>query len=889
MRIARKLQLRLKSLFRGARAERELEEEIRNHFEFEVAQHLAAGRTLDEARAAARRAFGGAEQVKEACRDTRRVAFLSHAVQDLRYGVRMLRKHPGFAATTILTVALGIAATTAIFSIVYGVVLRPLPFGEPGRLAGIYCANLKSGFTRMSVSGALHRDWRDRQHAFEEIAITRNVANFNITGAQEPERVLGARVSSNLFRVLGVQPLLGRTFRDGEDRISLDDAGRAPIDIVILSHGLWQRRFGGDPNVLGAKLLLSGQPHTIVGVMGPDFQYPSREFALWVPLTIHPEELRLRIGYSFLAVGRLKPGVTFDQAQADMRTVRANLAREFPGSYRDIDVMVEPLIDSTVAAPIRTALYVLLGAVGCLLLIGCANLANLLFARALVRGRELTVRAALGAGRGRLLLQSLTELLPILCLGGTLGVAAALWMVNLLVRFLPAQMPRVESIGVNGPVLAFSGGTLLVTGLLAGLLPALQASRADLATSMKDDARGASAGRERARLRSLLVIAQVAAAILLLIGASLLVRSFVRLASVDPGFKPDNAISLLMAVPRAKYDTDPKIAAYTHRLVDRVKALPGVEAAGTVNRLPLGSGAIQTGGLQLEGSVLPDEIIPSTDWRNTTPDYFRAVGIPLIAGRFYSDSDTDTSPRVGLIDERLARLAYPNGSPIGKRFRIPLAGEPWGTIIGVVGHIRHDGLDVDPRPQVYWPQTQRTQDRLALVVRTKQDPAAMTTAIVAAIREVDGDQAVYDVQTMTEVVAQSLSHRWLNMMLLTLFAGVSLLLATIGIYGVIAYTASQRQREFGVRIALGAERRDIVRLVVGQGARLAAIGGIIGVAAALLVARVLEGLLYEIGTRDALSFAGATTLLLAIAIVASYVPARRASRSDPIQALRGDP
>jgi putative ABC transport system permease protein len=886
MRDIRRLKLRLTSLFRGARVEQELDEEIRYHVEREVAEQLAAGRTLDEARAAARRAFGGAEQVKDACRDTRRVTFLSNAVQDLRYGVRMLRKHPGFAATTILTVALGIAAATAIFSIVYGVVLRPLPFAEPDRLAGIYCANVKDGFTRMSVSGALHRDWRDRQHAFEDIAITRNIANFNITGAQEPERVLGARVSSNLFRVLGVQPLLGRTFRDGEDRISLDDAGTADIKVVILSHGLWQRRFGGDPKVLGTPLLLSGQAHTIVGIMGPDFRYPNREFALWVPLTINPEELRLRIGYSFLAVGRLKPGVTLEQAQADMNTVRANLAREFPNAYRNVDVMVEPLIDATVAAPIRTALYVLLGAVGCLLMIGCGNLANLLFARALVRGRELTVRAALGAGRGRLLLQSLTELLPILGFGGTLGVVAAIWMVDLLVPFLPAQMPRVEAIGVNGPVLAFSCAALLLTGLLAGLLPALQASRADLATSMKDDSRSASASRDRARLRGLLVVAQVAAAILLLIGASLLVRSFVRLANVSPGFNPERTISLLLAVPRAKYDTDPKIAAYTHRIVDRVKALPGVEAAGTVNRLPLGTGATQTGPLQLEGSVLPDEIIPSTDWRNTTPGYFSAVGIPLIAGSFYTDSDTVTSPRVGMIDERLARLAYPNESAIGKRFRIPIDNEPWSTIVGVVGHIRHDGLDVDKRPQVYWPQTQRTQDRLALVVRTKHEAAAMVAAITAAIREVDRDQPVYEVRTMTEVVAQSLSYRWINMMLLTIFAGVSLLLATIGIYGVIAYTASQRQREFGVRIALGAERRDIIRLVVGQGARLAAIGGVIGVAAALLVARVLEGLLYEIGPRDTLSFTGATALLLVVAIVASYVPARRASRSDPIQALR---
>jgi predicted permease len=880
MRALRKLHLRLRSLFLRARVEDQLDQELRYHFDREVAQRLAAGQTLADARAAAWRALGGAEQVKEACRDTRRVAFIGNLLQDLRYGTRILSKQPGFSATAILTVALGIGATTTIFSIVYGVVLRPLPFGEPERLAALWCKAPVQGYPRMFVSGSLHRDWREQNHVFEDIALVRPLRNFNITGQGEPERVLAAGITSNLFRVLKVQPIVGRAFRDGEDAIGHDT-------VVILSHGLWQRRFGADPGIVGTTILLSGRPHTVVGVMGRDFQYPSREFALWYPLTINPEELRTRTGHNFLSVARLKPGVTIAQAQADMNTVMAGLVRQYPTIHRGIEVSVERLLESTVGT-ISTALYIMLGAVGCLLLIGCANLANLLFARALGRSRELVVRAALGAGRGRLLLQSLTELAPILLAGGVLGVLAALWSVHLLAPLLPAQMPRVEAIEVSAPVQAFSIGVLVVTGLLAGVLPALQSSRTDLITSMKEESRGSSGGREHARLRSLLVVGQVAVVVLLLIGAGLLVRSFARISRVDPGFRTERAISLLLAIPRSKYETDPEVAAFQHRVVDRVKALPGVEAAGAVNRLPLGSGSVQTGPLRLEGSRLPEDRVPSVDFRSATPDYFRAIGIPLIKGRVYTDSDTDTTAPVGLIDDRLARMAWPNQDPVGRRFRIDFEKQPWVTIIGVVGHIRHDGLDTDPRPQVYWPVKQRGQDRMALIVRTQQDPKTMVASIVAAIREVDRDQPVYEVRTMEEVLSDSLAPRRLNMMVLTMFAGAALLLATIGIYGVIAYSVGQRVREFGVRIALGAERRDIVRLVVRQGARLTALGGIIGLAAALLVSRVLEGLLYQIGARDGLSFGGAVMILFAVAMAASYIPARRAARRDPMQALRAE-
>jgi putative ABC transport system permease protein len=922
-RVLQTLRLRLRSLFRGGQLDRELDEELRFHLEQEIAAQRAAGRSPDAARAAALRAFGGAEQVKEACRDTRGVALVSRAMQDLRYGLRLLRKHPGFAATTILTVALGIGATTAIFSLVYGVLLRPLPFGEPARLAAVWCTSTRTHLPpRMNVSSSLFNDWREQSRAFESMALVRPVANFNLTGGDgEPERVLAARVSANLFEVLRTPPVLGRAFVAGEDSINRDT-------VVILSHGLWQRRYGGRADIIGRTILLSGEPRTVVGVMGPDFQYPSRDYALWVPLTYNPASLRTRTGYDFQLIARLAPGATMARAQAELSTIMTRLARQYP-QEAGLDALVIPLLDSTVGR-VRTALYVLLGAVGCLLLIGCANLANLLVARAIGRQRELVVRAALGAGRGRLAMQALLELVPILTIGGGLGLLAAVWLIGVLVPLLPPDMPRVDGIGVNGSVFAFSVAALLITGVLAGLLPALQAARTDLAASMKEDSRGASGGgRERTRLRAMLVTGQVAIAVLLLIGAGLFVRSFTRLARVDPGFRTDHVISLLLAIPRSTYKDDAAIAAVADRIIDRVKALPGVESVGTVNRLPLaGASSTSTGALRVDGSPLKDQTLDEVDLRTASPDYFRTLRIPLIAGRFYTDRDTDTTLAVAVIDEQLARLAWPGENPIGKRLRVAsptvAADAGWTEVIGVVGQIRHDGLDSDPRPQAWWPLKQRPQDRLALVVRTTstrpgspfastvstppttgpmtgifslrawstaltpREPVSMVPAIIAAIRAEDRDQPVYDVRTLDEVRDRSLAQRWLNMLLLTVFAASALLLATIGLYGVVAHSVSQRVREFGIRIALGADCATIVRLVVRQGAALAATGATIGIAAALLLSRVMEGLLFGISPRDTLTFTLAAALLFIVALAASYLPARRAARSDPMQALRTD-
>ncbi len=817
-------------------------------------------------------------------------------MQDFRYALRLLRANPGFAATAILTVALGVGATTAIFSVVYGVMLRPLPYAEPARLVALWTNSTKAG-ARLFVSAANYRDWREQNRTFEDIALVRSIANFNLTGIGEPERLQAGRFSANVLSVLGVSPILGRGFLEGENQIGHDN-------VALLSHRLWMRRFNGDPSIVGRTIQLSGAAYTVVGVMGPEFQYPTRDFDIWVPNTVNPDDYRLRLPFGFLAVGRLKPGVTLRQAQADLDAISARLARAYPGSNEGISAQVVPLHEDTVGS-VRLALSVLLAAVGCVLLIGCANLANLLLARAAHRTRELTVRAALGASRGRLVRQSLAELTPILMLGGGLGLLLASWLLRALLPLLPASMPRVEAIAINLPVLAFTAGVLALTGLLCGLGPSLQAARVDLASSMRESSRGASAGAARTRLRRGLVIAQIAIVVPLLVSAGLLARTLGELRRVDPGFRTDHVLSLLLAIPRTKYPTDHEVAALCQRVIARVAALPGVESVGAVNRLPLNtSGSIHTGPLEFDGAGRAIDRLADADYRTVTPDYFRTMRIPLSAGRSFTDADREDERAptadaasavgmVGMIDERIARTVWPHedaNGVLGKRFRIAFPGMPWVTIVGVVGHVRHTGLDADPRPTAYWNYLQRGQDRMALVIRTAAggDPRQLIAPVLAAIREVDPDQPAYDVRPMDDVLERTLAQRWLNTLLLIAFATVSLALASIGLYGVMAYTVTQRAREFGVRLALGARPADILRLVLTQSATLALTGALIGLAAAWLATRTLRSLLFHVPTRDIVSFTLSAVVLATVALAASYLPARRAARVDPISTLRAE-
>jgi len=873
--------MRLRALLRFDAVDAELHDEMRAHLERLVAEHVARGMAPEAARAAARREFGPMTQLMEESRDARGTMWIVAAAQDLRYGLRLLRRTPGFAAAAVLTVALGIGATTAMFSVVYGVLLRPLPYGDPDRLVNLWSTAPSRGLPRAYVAMANVYDWKARNHVFEDVGAIRAIANFNLTGpGGDPERLLGGRMAANVLPLLRVSPLLGRGFTAGDDTIGHER-------VALLSYGLWRRRFGGDPSIVGRDISLSGVPHTVVGVMGPAFAFPSRDYQIWTPLTFDPEELVNRMNYSYLAVARLAPGVALEQARAEMDVIAAQIVREHPVAAAGIGVGVAPMLSDTVAA-VRTPLYVLLGAVLAMLLIGCANLANLLLARAVSRQRELAVRAALGAGRARLVAQSIAELVPLMVVGGAIGVAAAAWAIDGIAPLLPADLPRAENIALHLPVLAFAAATMTAITLLVGAWPALDAARIGIAAATADLSRGSTGDVRRARTRDILVVTQIAATLWLAIGATLLTRSLAELKRVHPGFDPEHVYSAHVAIPRTKYRTDLAVAAYMRRILDRVEALPGVVAAGMVNRLPLAGGA-QTAPVEFEGvdaSIVAPGPGMQADMRPVTPGYFRALQVPLIAGRTFTENDTDAAPPVAIIDDRAAKAVFRGADPVGRRMRFADVNQPWHTIVGVVGHVRHDRLDDDGRPQVYWSYKQNTQDREAIVVRTAGDPDALAQSIAAAIRSVDPEQAIYDARTLDEVVDRSLAQRWLQTALLGGFAAMAILLASIGVYGVIAYGVGQRTREFGIRLALGARRGEIVGVVMRRGAALLAVGAGIGLAAAAASARVLSTLLFNVGAFDLLSFAAATLVLCAVALAACGLPARRAAGVDPSAALR---
>jgi putative ABC transport system permease protein len=787
---------------------------------------------------------------------------------DARYGVRMLLKTPAWTAVMVATLALGIGLATAIFSVVYSVLLRPLPYPEPGRLVALWSQGVHQ---RFNVSAANWRDWRAQSQSLQDIAITRPIANFNLTGDGPPERLQGARTSWNLPQVLAVRPLLGRVFTEEEQ---LRDAR-----VAMLSYAFWKRRFGGDPSLVGRKLQLNGEAFEVIGVMPPDYQYPTRDFELWTPLYIRPDEVRTRMGHDYLSVGRLKPGLTIERAQTEMSAIMQRIVEQYPAIYRKPaqGVLLEPLLDSTVR-DVRTTLFVLQGAVGSLLLIGCMNLGVLLLARASARSREMVVRAALGASPVRLRGQMLAELMPLSVAGAAGGALLAQWMLSALLPLLPAEIPRVESIGLHGPVLGFAVALSVLVVIAAGLLPARFASRAYLGS------RTVAAG---GRAQNVLVMAQVAVTLVLLFGGGLFARSLVALLQVNPGFTTGGVLTLHLAVTRAKYPQDRQVAEYYDRILDRVRAAPGILAAGIVNRLPL-SGVAQTGGVEFENK--PEIGYVNADWRSATPGYFEAIGIPLKRGRLFTASDRENAPLAGLIDEQLARKVFGGSDPIGKRFRDSAGGVhgPWTQIAGVVGHILNEGLEKDARPQVYWPEAQRAQDRAVLVVRTAGHPESFASAVVERIRSENSDQTVYYVRSMEEWKKQSLGTRNLMTGLVGLFGGASLLLACLGLYGVVSYAARLRMREFGIRMALGAPSGHVRRLVLVCAGRLALGGSAIGLALAWPVARSLQSFLYGVSSGDSVVLVTAPVVLLAAALLAGLGPARRASRIDPAITLRAE-
>ena len=803
--------------------------------------------------------------------------------QDVKFGARVLLKSPGFTAVAVLTLALGIGANTAIFSVVNAVLLRQLPYENPERLVMVWEQNRPRSRMTNTISLANFIDWREQNTVFEQMAAFADW-RVNLTSVETPEELPVQIATPNLFSLLGAPPLMGRTFLE-------DDGKQGQNRVVLLSHGFWLRRMGGDPGVVDKTVLLDGQRYTVIGVMPPDFQLyvragsmGRRPAELWLPY-VFTEQFRVRRGRFAMAVARLKPGVTLEQARAEMDTIGARLEQQYPDFNKGWGVNLVPLREQVVSE-VRLALLVLIGAVGFVLLIACANVANLLLARAAVREREIAIRAALGASRGRMLRQLLTESVLLSVAGGALGFLFALWGLDLLLAVTPEQLLPLGGVRLDGRVLGFTLGIALLTGLVFGLLPALLASRPNLTESLKEGGRGGE-GTRRARARSVLVAAEIALALVLLICSGLMIRSLGRLLEVSTGFDANNLLTVRLSLPGSKYGQDAQRINFFRELIARVQRIPGVVAAGANAFVPFaGPGSATSFTIEGRPQSAPGEE-PVVDVRIVDRDYFRAMRIPLRAGRLFNEKEVTEASHVVIINEAFARQHFADVDPIGQRVTIVMSDNPVPSeIIGVVGDVKHAGLDVQPRAMSYWPHPELAFPFMTLVVRTTGDPLGAVGAIRSAVAALDKDQPIADVRTMNQWLTESTARARFSTVLLSVFAALALVLAAVGIYGVMAYSVAQRTHEIGIRIALGAQSGDILKLVVRQGMLLALAGVVAGIGIAFGVTRFLKTLLYEIPPTDAATFAGISSFLAAVALLACWIPARRATRVEPIVALR---
>jgi putative ABC transport system permease protein len=873
------LPLRVRSLFRRDQVEQDLNEELQYHVERKTQEYVSAGLTLEEARRRARREFGGLEQSKENCRDARRVNYIQDLLQDLGFGFRMLRNSPAFALVAILTLALGIGANTAIFSVIHGVLLRPLPFPGQDQLTMLWEKD-RDG-TRSNTSWATFMDWNRLNHSFTGIAAV-SFWSPTIIGTRDAETLNGFRASSTLFDLMGVKLAQGRNFLPSEDV-------RGNNFVVILSYGFWQRRFGADPAIVGKSVQLGSRAYTVVGVLPADFPSvlsfdPRKPADIYTPLAYDATlPYACRDCRHLRAFARLKDGVSMGQAEAEMDQISANLFREYPTEYSASGVILTPLKDYLVG-DVKTALWALLGSVGFVLLIACVNVANLLLAWAARRRREVALRTALGARRARMVRQFVTESLLLAFLGGSFGLFLAWGGVSLLQNVRLANLPRLQNVRIDTGTFVFTFGICLLTGLAFGLLPAFRASKLDLNEALKESGKS-TVGKERHRLRSALVFADVALALLLLTGAGLMMKSFVRLLNVKPGFDPSHALTLTLSLWGPKSADAPAVA-FFDQVLQRVKALPGVKSAGVVSQLPLG-GNLDMYGVHVEGKSLPNpEEDPSADRYSISPDYLRAMRIPVLQGRGFDERDVAASPWVVLVNESMARRFWPGEDPIGKRLRMGDTKGPWRTVVGVVGDVLHRGLDAPHTMQVYLPNTQFTDSLVILTVRTADDPAALAAAVRSEIAALDPQVPVSAVATMDEVVSASVENQRFGALLFLLFGAIALLLTAVGIYGVISYGVAQRTHEIGIRLALGAAKGEVLSLIIGEAMRPALLGAAVGLCAAFGLTRLLARLLYGVKPTDPSVFAAVLFLLVSVALLASYIPARRATRVDPMVALR---
>jgi putative ABC transport system permease protein len=877
-----------RNLFRERAVEQALGDELRSSVELLTQEKTKEGLSRSAARREALMELGGVEQVKEEVRAARAGRILEDFARDVRFAFRTLAKSPGFTAVVVLTLALGIGANTAIFSVVNAVLLRPLPFLAPDQLMSV--VSMRRGNVPDNASYPDFADWRAQNHVFSEMAAY-TTDNFTLTGQGEALHIQGADVSADLFSLLGVKPILGRAFFRDEDKLPAANGAFA----IILSYRLWRQHFNADPGVVGRTIEIDNRDFTVVGVAPPEFQFPiqGEPVDFWMTMAINfvtapgePSMVEERGAHYLDVIARLKPSVSRAEAQAEMSTIVSRLNNRYAGNApRGVEVLPE---NDRVAGPARPGLLVLLAAVGCVLLIACGNVANLMLARGASRQKEMAVRAALGAGRGRMIRQLLTESVLLALVGGVLGAGLGLWAISGLIRLLPVDIPRLVGVRVDSTVLLFALLVSMLTGIVFGLAPAAQASRLAFVESLKESGRGLSEGLYRSRGRGLLVVMDVAVAAVLLAGAGLLINSLLRLQRVDPGFSPQHVLTFKMDLPYVRY-SGPSQTQFFERAIERLGHLPGVLSASAVLPLPLDGGEADTF-VTIEGQPVAEANPPRAGYSWVEPGYFSTVGIPLMKGRdFTAADDLKTTPAV-IINQTFARRFFPSQDPIGKRIKPGISNgykaSPMREVVGVVGDVRQYGLASAPGPEVYVPLAQSPLGSVNFVVRTAVDPLTMVGTIRQEMGEMDKNLPIYGVKTFNQYLGEGFVQPRFLSLLLGLFAALALALAAIGLYGLVSYCASQRTHEIGIRLALGAEKRDVLRLVVGQGLKLTLMGVVTGTVGALALTRFLSSLLYGVKPTDLPTFLAVTLILIAVALVASYIPARRATNVEPIVALR---
>lgn len=873
---------RLGALFGQARRDRELAEEIESHLQMHAADNERAGLAPEEARRQAVLAFGGVDSITEQYRERRGVPMLQSTLQDVRYALRSFRRQPGFTAAALVVLALGIGANSAIFTVVNAVLLKPLPYPDPERLVAVWHVPPPASFpgmTEFAVSPANFLDWQRQQGVFERMAIGGAKA-YSLTGHGPAEQLVASRVSAGFFETLGVQPVHGRRFLAEEDQPGQNQ-------VAVLGFKLWNSRFGGDPAIVGRTILLDGAPFTVVGVMGPEFAFPDWA-QLWTPLGWTAEERAVRSNHNCYVVARLGSGVDLPKAQAELDAISRRLALEYPEDNQGWGAVAKPLRDDLVG-DIRRSLLVLLGAVGFVLLIACANVANLVLVRTLARRRELAVRLALGAGPGRVVRQVLTETTLLSLAGGAFGLLVAGGGVHLIVSFFGDRLPQASAIHADARVLAFTAAVAVLTGLAAGLAPAIRLARGNVIEGIKQGGGRAESDAGGARLRGLLVVVEVGLSLVLLVGAGLMIRSLWHLNRVDAGLDPSSVLTASVSLPEPRYPTPAQQHRFLENILARVRALPGVESAGTITNLPLTGGGNNWPVAVVGRPQLPLAEQPQVQGNVVSPGYLQSLRIAVVRGREIRETDGPDAPRVVLVSESTARWLWPGRNPLGERIEVGFfPGKVW-EVVGVVRDVKERGLAQEGTRSLYMPMAQNPAPGATLVVRTRtSSPAALASSLVGAVQAVDRDQPVTDVMAMEQVVTRSTSNQRFTMLLLVAFAAVALVLAAVGIYSVLAYAVRRRMREIGIRVALGADRRGVVRMVVADALRPTLLGVLLGLAGAVAIRRVMASLLFGVSSGDPLTFASVATLLLVVALAASALPAYRATQVDPVVTLRDE-